>query len=128
MKILDANAILRYILNDNSNMSETVIEAVQEGAFTSTEILAEVVYVLQRVYKTSREDISWYIHCILLDINVADAKVIRYALGVYNMTTLDFVDCLLVAYHKNYSADILTFDKKLNTALNKEFLFPKSFS
>ncbi len=61
------------------------------------------------------------IHCLLLDVKVDNLKSVRYALGLYNQTNLDFVDCLLVAYHKVLGLDVLSFDRKLNSCLEKEY-------
>ena len=44
-KLLDANALLRYLLNDNQEQAVVVRDAVLEGAFTVPEVLCEVVYV-----------------------------------------------------------------------------------
>jgi predicted nucleic-acid-binding protein len=96
-------------------------EAIQNGSCTTIEVIAEVVHVLLRVYKVSRSEISMAIHHILLDVKVENLKSLRYALGLFNQTSLDFVDCLLVAYHKVLGVDILSFDKKLNSALEKNF-------
>ena len=120
MKILDANAILRYLLKDMEEQASEVADAVREGAMTTPEVIAEVVYVLTGVYGLTRSDVSWYIHCTLLDIRVENVKVLRYAMSVFNLTNLDFVDCLMVAYHKVLGMDILTFDRKLNSTLEKE--------
>ena len=121
MRLIDANVILRYLLHDNEQQRVLAEEATKGGSSTTTEVIAEVVHVLSRVYKVSRHDISWAIHCVLLDVKVENLKALRYALGLFNQTNLDFVDCLLVAYHKVMGVDIMSFDKKLNTALEKDF-------
>lgn len=120
MRLLDTNAILRYLLNDNERQAEAVAESVRSGAFTTTEVIAEAVYVLSGVYKMTREEVSWVIHCVLLDVKVDNLKALRYALGLFNQTNLDFVDCLLVAYHKVLGVEILSFDKKLNSNLEAD--------
>jgi len=121
MVILDANALLRYVLGDIPEQAETAAAAVRKGSITTAEIIAEVVYVLQSVYRVSRQDISWTVHCILLDVKVENVKTLRYAMGVFNQTNLDFVDCLLVAYKNVLGLEVLSFDKKLNTAMTKGF-------
>ena len=121
MQLIDANIILRYLLHDNEQQRVLADEAIKAGSFTTIEVIAEVVHVLSRVYKVSRAEISWAIHCVLLDVKVENLKSLRYALGLFNQTSLDFVDCLLVAYHKVADVEILSFDKKLNSALEKEF-------
>lgn len=121
MRLIDANILLRYLLNDNMQQKVLADEAIQNGSCTTIEVIAEVVHVLLRVYKVSRSEISMAIHHILLDVKVENLKSLRYALGLFNQTSLDFVDCLLVAYHKVLGVDILSFDKKLNSALEKDF-------
>lgn len=120
MKLLDANAILRYVLRDNSEQAALVARAVTDGCSTTPEVIAEVVYVLGGVYGMPREEVSWIIHCVLLDVRVENVKALRYALGVFNLTSLDFVDCLLIAYHKVLGMDILSFDRKLNSNLERD--------
>lgn len=58
MPIIDANVILRYLLNDHPNMSKAAKEIVVAGAQTTAEVLAEVVYVLKGVYHADRPTIA----------------------------------------------------------------------
>ena len=120
MKILDANAILRYLLKDIEPQADEVCKVIQDGAMTTPEIIAEAVYVLSGFYGMPREEVSWCIHCLLLDVKVDNVRCLQYALGMFNQTNLDFVDCLLVAYRKVLGADIFSFDKKLNLNLEKD--------
>lgn len=120
MVVLDANAILRYVLNDNQEQAEETARVVRNGCFATTEVLAEVVYVLVQVYKMTREEVSWILHCILIDVQVDNAKALRYAAGVFNQTKLDFVDCVLIAYNKVFNMEVFSFDKKLNNTMGKE--------
>lgn len=69
-KLLDANALLRYLLNDNQEQAVVVRDAVLEGAFTVPEVLCKVVYVLQgRVYKFERPEITSALLGLLEDID-----------------------------------------------------------
>ena len=113
---------LRYLLQDNEEQFATVEEVIKANdVHTTVEVIAEVVYVLSSVYRVPRNEVSWMIHCILLDVRVENLKTLRYALGLFDQTSLDFVDCILVAYHKVLGVDIMSFDKKLNSALEKAF-------
>ena len=120
MKLLDANAILRFLLNDIKEQAAVVAQAIRGGAITTPEVLAEVVYVLSGLYGRPRNEVSWALHCVLKDVKVENVRALRYALGVFNRTSLDFVDCLLIAYHKVNGIDVLSFDKKLNTTHDKD--------
>ena len=39
-KLIDANVILRYLLRDHPQMSETAKEIIETGAYTVPEVLA----------------------------------------------------------------------------------------
>jgi len=121
MLILDTNMILRYLLKDNEEQSAAAAEIIRtKDVHTTAEVIAEAIYVLSGIYKINRNEVSWMIHCILLDVRVENLKSLRYALGLYNQTSLDFVDCLLIAYHKVLGVEVLSFDKKLNSNLEKD--------
>jgi len=45
MRLIDANVILRYLLNDHEEMSQKAKTVIMGGACTTVEVLAEVVYV-----------------------------------------------------------------------------------
>lgn len=121
MQIIDANVILRYILEDIPEQTNQAAKVIESGASTTYEVIAEVVYVMEGYYHMARNDVSWFIQMVLCDVEVPDKNVMRYALGIYNQTTLDFVDCLMIAYEKSFDASVFTFDKKLNNALKKEY-------
>ena len=67
MKVLDANAVIRYLLNDIEDQASAVADAIRNGSvMTTPEVIAEVVYVLSGYYDYSRNDVSWFIHSLLL--------------------------------------------------------------
>ena len=122
MVILDTNMILRYLLNDNENMRETTKKYLSAGnVWITLEVAAELVYVLNGVYKLERKAIA---EKIIRFLNVADCKesaVLQLALNTYALHNLDFVDCILYAYNEVKGIEIATFDKKLLRLLdNKE--------
>lgn len=119
-KLLDANALLRYLLNDNQEQAVIVRNAVPEGAFTVPEVLCEVVYVLQgRVYKFERSEIASALLGLLEDIDCDRLVCMRAALKLYCSTTLDFVDCILISMNNVLGHDVLTFDKKMNRLMKE---------
>ncbi|MDR1746661.1 MAG: PIN domain-containing protein [Tannerella sp.] len=122
MVILDTNAILRYILQDNKEMADEVeIELSQNVCFIPVEVIAEIVYVLNRVYSLERSIICRIITDISQsnDVIVEHQDVVRHAMQVYSSTSLDFVDCLLTGYFKIDGYTIFTFDKKLKNQLKR---------
>jgi predicted nucleic-acid-binding protein len=120
MKIIDANIILRYLLNDSQELSEKATEILENNSvFVPNEIIAEVVYVLEKVYKVERQEIFLSLKELFDydNIEVANLKLILSALSLYSERKLDFVDTLLFEYNKIESCKIYTFDKKLNSIL-----------
>jgi predicted nucleic-acid-binding protein len=107
-KILDANAILRYLLNDIEEQAECVEEAIRSGAGT----IPEVVYVLTGVYQCGRKEIADTLSVFLKEIDLVDKPVVMQALVYYHTSNLDYVDCILAARAAVLKDDILTFDRK----------------
>ena len=122
MKLLDTNMILRFLLNDNEEMNERVTEIIKsESVKITTEVVAEVVYVLRSVYKLERSKIA---DAVIEFLNIPSVyadnyTVIESGLRKYGEVSLDFVDCLLVAYHTEQGYEICTFDKKLIKQIDK---------
>lgn len=120
MQLIDANVILRYLLNDHPEMSVKAKRIVENGAYTKPEIIAEVIYVLKGVYQATKKEIQIYIKTMLLSIHCTDQNAIEFAINLYSEISLDFVDCLLIAYHSLYHESVFTFDKKVNKLLNSQ--------
>lgn len=118
MQLIDANVIIRCILNDCPEMTIKAAEVIDNGAYTKPEIIAEVVYVLQKVYSVQREALRKMIYDILDVIICNESDCVRYAMDIYAEISLDFVDCLLIAYNKINNEKIFSFDKKLNKRLD----------
>ena len=116
-KLIDANVILRYLLGDHPEYSEKAKKVIEEGAYTLPEVIAEVVYVLNGVYKVTRSEIRDTLVDFMDEVDVDRGEIIVLALTVYSEISLDFVDCVLIAYHRIDRAEVVSFDKKLNKNL-----------
>lgn len=122
MKILDANMILRFLLRDNEEMADTVCEILSTGrVMVTTEVIAESVYVLEKVYKIERREIQNALCSFLQIENVTspERRALMRGLQFYAEHKLDFVDCLLCGYRMEHGYEICTFDKKLNRLLGQ---------
>lgn len=122
MPILDANVILRYLLRDITDMAEEARSVVMAGASTTTEVLAEVVYVLAGVYGADRAIIADALALFLQEVDVPHKPAVQYAFRLYRESRLDFLDCVLAGYHHMENLDVVTFDKKLKRALASDRL------
>ena len=106
--------ILRYLLNDNAEMADKAETYLESGnVWVTIEVIAEVIYVLKGVYSLEREEIVATTKEFLELVNCQESEVLELALDTFKERNLDFVDCVLYAYHKVKGAEIATFDKKL---------------
>jgi len=116
MRIVDANIILRYLLDDDPLLASQAACILEKGAVhLPFEVLAEVVYVMQGVYGVPREKIGSTLELFIAshDVSTNNRPVLLEALKLYTDKGIDFVDSLLCAYHRVDRHEIETFDKKL---------------
>ena len=117
MIVLDTNAVLRFLLQDNSEMADFVEDQMLRNEYLiPIEVVSEAIYVLDKVYKSGRDSIQQLFHIILCDENssIPYQNVVEKAIRVYGETKFDFVDCLMIGYANVEGYDVITFDKKLN--------------
>jgi len=118
MILLDANYILRFLLKDNDEMYGISKDCIVYNDCTiPIEVLAEVVFVLLKVYDVTKKDIAKILVEFLKYENILiDSKyMIIQALEIFSDKNLDFVDAVLCAKSTKY--EIKTFDKKLNKCI-----------
>lgn len=118
-KLLDADAVLRYLLEDIQEQSDVVAETIEAGAEVTVEVLAECVYVLSGVYHVSRSDIAESLGILLDEVTCRRKRVAAAALGLYSGSSFDFVDCVLAAEVSENGRKALTFDKKLQSIFSR---------
>ncbi|MDR0316023.1 MAG: PIN domain-containing protein [Treponema sp.] len=120
MHKIDANIILRYMLNDHTELSPKAKEIIdQHSVEVPIEVFCEVVYVLTGYYKIDRQIVSTELEhfieqtrCIL-----PHQRVVLQTLKYFGKTSLDFVDCILASYAQIEKDEIHTFDNKLQKLL-----------
>lgn len=119
MTLIDTNVILRYLLNDIPEQTDKAAEIITGGAFTLNEIIAEVVYVLVKLYNVPRKEIKDIISPLFDEIYIDEKDIIISALEKFSKSKFDFVDCVLLARKSILGENIFTFDKKLANQLKK---------
>jgi predicted nucleic-acid-binding protein len=118
MIVLDTNYILRFLIKDNEEMYYEARNVIKNNdCFIDNEVLAEVIFVLLKVYKTSKNNIRISLEKFLSLPNIIlNSKVtILKALKIFDEKNLDFVDAILCAKSEKY--EVKTFDKKLNKCI-----------
>ncbi len=116
MKLIDANVVLRYLLNDHPEYSVKAKNLIEnEDNLLLIEVIAEIVYVLQGVYQIPRPVICQSIKSLasLEKLEITHSEIVIKAVELYAELNIDFIDCVLIAYHKCQNIGINTFDKKI---------------
>ena len=121
MLLIDANIILRYVLDDHAELSARAKKLIGENIVeTPIETLCEVVYVLSRVYGVAPK----YIADTLLDFYENTNCILTHRDAVirgieyFGEKNLDFVDCILAGYYEAENINVHTFDAKLEKFLS----------
>jgi predicted nucleic-acid-binding protein len=119
--LLDTNIILRFLVRDHEEhylKSVKIFRSIEEEkseAFLMDFILAEVIYVLKKVYKLDKKDITSALKKLLLYKNLyTENKLVTYeALEIYGERNIDFADALLCAKKNLEGFEIISFDKDI---------------
>lgn len=69
------------------------------------------------MYKIERDAIGRTLIEFLDEVTVENQEAVCEALSLFSETSLDFVDCILIARHRVLGDEIASFDKKLNKML-----------
>lgn len=119
--LLDTNVILRFFLHDHPEhfkRAKALFERAENGlisCYIDPVILAEVVWTLSSFYKVSRGNIATKLETLLVQQwAVSDQKqAMLSAIHWYQETTLDYIDCWLLAISEEKHMMLETFDVKL---------------
>ncbi len=120
MQIVDANIILRYLLNDHADFHERAAVIIEsQNVLIPFEVVAEVVYVLEKLYGVPRNAIKVSLSMLVSceNISVNDKDVLEVALLIFSKKNIDFVDALLLGYNHVKKYRVHSFDKSLNKLL-----------
>ena len=120
MIAVDTNVLVRYLVRDDRRQAEAArallqLVAVEKPAFACREVVAELVWVLERGYGFSRDRIATILEELVategLVVEVADdvaRAAVRYGLGGGG-----FSDLMVLAAGKRVGAvPLYTFDRK----------------
>jgi predicted nucleic acid-binding protein len=117
---VDANVILRFLLNDPPAMAEEaarLFKAVADGDVTlilDDIIVAELVWVLKSFYQHNVADIAQVLRDFLAQpgIELSDKATLFQALFLFETKNVDFVDALVATrMQKQGFVSVFSFDK-----------------
>lgn len=124
---IDTNILVRYFTQDNLEQAQIVEQLIDSYAtsfnslFVNNIVMCELVWVLERGYKYSKEEVSKVIKQMLSTEEFAfeNQELLWLALSQYNQNKLDFSDALIGELNKKFScSETLTFDQAAIKANN----------
>ncbi len=116
MNSLDANVVLRYLLNDIPEQGFKSKEVITNSASYVTDVVAvEIIFVLEKVIGMERSDIVKLVKTFLSLPNVIyNDYFLDQAIDLYGAKkSLSIVDCYAATESKLYNNTLVTFDKEL---------------
>jgi predicted nucleic-acid-binding protein len=118
---LDTNVLVRYIVEDDPDQAELARIAIEdqctteEPGFISLMVVCELVWVLQRAYKCTRDQVGEVVMNLLLTetFSIEHHDVAWQAYHDYVEGNADYADCLISRLnHATGCTTTVTFDKK----------------
>jgi uncharacterized protein len=123
MPSLDTNCLLRWLLGDVPDQTAIISNIInsEENLTVADAALIEMVFVLEKIKKISRETIEKTFLAIFEKDNIlCNRKLFIEILPIYiGHPKLSFVDCYLQTLAASTGAvPLLTFDKKISNQLS----------
>jgi predicted nucleic-acid-binding protein len=118
MRAVDTNVLVRLVTRDDRKQVAAAESFVSKGAWVSTLVLIEAVWVLAAVYELTHAEISTAIDMLLhhRDLTVQESDSVAAALEQYrSRPALGFSDCLVLEVaRKAGHLPLGTFDRDLS--------------
>jgi predicted nucleic-acid-binding protein len=119
--LIATNIVIRFLTKDHEELSERsaeIFKKIEKGeirAKITESVLAEIVYVITKIYGKDREFTANTIKKILdlKGIVNRDKSQLKKALNIFANQKIDIVDSLLLSRAKQ-CLGVLSFDKDLN--------------
>lgn len=116
--ILDANIIIRFLVNDDIIKTNAVEKLLQSDKtlILSDVTISEIVWVLSSYYEEEKTDIIEKITALVhLPSIKCNKKTILTALALFKKHNIDWVDAYLAAYtEENELGEIYSYDRDLD--------------
>ncbi|MBW8321724.1 MAG: type II toxin-antitoxin system VapC family toxin [Rhizobium sp.] len=117
---IDANVLLRIIVDDNAHQMVTVRELLSQlredqAVFVNISVILEANWVLKKLYHYPRERILSFLQALLerREFEVAEYEAVGNALDFCRRSNVDFADALLAEMNRLAGCEkTLTFDKR----------------
>lgn len=126
-KIIDTNIIIRFLVwddKDQYNKSYEIFRQIENNeieVFVTEWVILECIYVLEKIYEISKQEIVDNLKSILFLDNVInpDKLEIIEALSMVLYENIDFIDALIISKAKYNNLEVISYDKKVNKIIKK---------
>lgn len=117
--LVDTNIFVRHLTGDPPDLAARATNylSTADGLLLEDLIVAEVVYVLESVYKAPRSDVARSLRAILAfaSIEVRDAEALQRTVEIYDVNKLDFAEAYLVAAAERSGVGVIaSFDRSID--------------
>lgn len=128
-KILDANIIIRYLVEDDKKKVDAIESLLQsEETLTLTDVtISEIIWVLSSYYQETKDEIAKKITVLVhLPSIKSNKNLILKALEIYQKNNIDWIDGYLAAYAiENNIKGIYSYDHDLDKVKEVKRVEPK---
>jgi len=113
MIILDTSCLVRFFTKDNLKKAKKVKKLLkeEENIYIPKAVFPELEYVLQGSYRASRDKICKAFKFLISRSNIKADKIIKKAVEIFEKTSLDIADCLIVS--ESLGNRLASWDKKM---------------
>ena len=128
---LDTNILVRYLTQDDQEQAKKAVKLIEsnlsqkQSMFINNIVFCELIWVLERGYKYSKQQIASAIRILLSAQEFAFEQLdsLWIALDKYEKDKIDFSDALIGELNKSYKCThTYSFDTKASKISNFELL------
>lgn len=111
LKAVDTNILVRFLVEDSPEQVEQARAVINAGVFVSLTVLIELGWVLQSIYKMSRNDLCKAVRALIVrpDTLLQDESIVSAALLLVD-DGADFADAIHLVAARG-CASFVTFDR-----------------
>lgn len=127
MKFIDANLILRYLLNEPGAEKVENLLRRKEKIYLTDIVVAEVVWTLASFYKKEKASFIMPLEAFISQEFVsADKVLLTESLNIYKNFNIDYIDAYLVAsMEKKKVKELYSFDRDFDKIPGIKRIEPK---
>jgi predicted nucleic-acid-binding protein len=126
LKLVDSNIIIRFITKDDPKKAEICRRLIEremdsENLLLSDMAVAEIIWVLESVYKLKKDEIKEKIEAILNSkgLNFQNKNLLSEAIIIYSTYNIDFIDAYQsVLMQQNDIDTVYSYDKDYDKLKN----------